>query len=367
MPKTEIKHINKEKEKAMNKALESLANTYGKDVFAVNNDVDEIIPSSSISLNLLLGVGGLPTGRIVEIYGPQGGGKTLMSLDFIANCHALGKEAAFIDAEHSLDMTWAKKLGVDVKRLEKSWFQPSFGESAFDIMCTLISSGAYSVIVLDSVASLVPKVEYEGTLEDTTNRMGLVAKMMATGLRKLTGIARKSNTALLFINQLRDKINPYQAGDVTPGGTALKFYASVRMKVSSVSGKENTFLDNNDNIIGHKIKVDVIKSKIAERSGKLAKFDLYFTEGIDSAFDLIVTASDPRVGLIESKHGGVYVLNKETFTKDSLKLKLKQDQKLFKELSLKTFKALKNSDMSIEGETSEHLIENSDPEEKPNA
>jgi recombination protein RecA len=238
----------------------------------------EVVPTGVLSLDLALGVGGLPRGRVIEIFGPEGGGKTTVSLHAIAEAQRRGGTAAFIDAEHSMDPKYAKKLGVDVENLLIS--QPDYGEQALEIAETLIRSGAIDIIVVDSVAALVPKAEVEGEMGDAV--MGLQARLMSQALRKLTAVIGKSKTTMIFINQLREKIGiMFGNPETTPGGRALKFYSSVRLDVRAAEK-----IKENDKIIGTRVKVKVVKNKVAPPFRE-ASFVLIHGQGVLREADII--------------------------------------------------------------------------------
>jgi len=248
-----------EKNKALGIAISQIEKNFGKGSImkmGENKKLNvEVIPTGSLALDAALGVGGLPRGRIIEIYGPEGGGKTTVSLHAVAAAQKRGGIAAFIDAEHALDPVYARKIGVDVDNLLIS--QPDFGEQALEITETLIRSGAIDIIVIDSVAALVPKAEIEGDMGDA--QMGLQARLMSQALRKLTAVTAKSKTILIFINQLREKIGVmFGNPETTPGGRALKFYSSVRLDVRAAEK-----IKEGDKIIGTRVKVKVVKNKVA--------------------------------------------------------------------------------------------------------
>jgi recombination protein RecA len=286
----DVAAVDSRREKALDAALQQIEKNYGKgSIMRLSNDQVvpvEGIPTGSLGLDLALGGQGIPRGRICEMFGPEGGGKTTLALHVIACCQRAGGTAAFIDAEHALDPTWARKLGVKLETLLIS--QPSTGEEALEICDMLVRSNAVDIIVIDSVAALIPRAEIEGEMGD--QHMGLQARLMSQAMRKLTGIISKTSTSVIFINQIRMKIGVmFGNPETTPGGNALKFYSSVRIDIRRVST-----IKEGDKAVGNRVRTRVVKNKVAPPF-RSAEFDILFASGIDGVGDLLDLAVENAV------------------------------------------------------------------------
>ena len=329
--------LREEKMKALESALAQLNKTYGKGSVmkfsdAVADQNLQVISTGCLDLDMALGVGGLPRGRIVEIYGPESSGKTTLALHILAEAQKMGGEVAFVDAEHALDPVYAAALGVDTDNMLVS--QPDTGEQALEIMEALIRSGAVDIVVLDSVAALVPKAELEGDMGDS--HVGLQARLMSQALRKITGSINKSNTCCIFINQLREKVGVmYGNPEVTTGGRALKFYSSMRLDVRRVET-----IKQGDQMIGNRTRVKIVKNKVAPPF-KQAEFDIMYGEGISKVGDIMDSAVEAK---LLDKAGSWYSYNGERIGqgRENIKNYLKEHPELVDELEGKLLDLMKN-------------------------
>ena len=325
------------KSKALGLALDTIEKQFGKGSIMKLGDAREVkvecIPTGSISLDIALG-GGIPKGRIIEIYGPESSGKTTLTLHAIAEVQRAGGTAAFIDAEHALDPAYAKRIGVDVDNLLLS--QPDNGEQALEITETLVRSNAVDIIVVDSVAALVPRAEIEGDMGDS--HMGLQARLMSQALRKLTGVISRSKATVIFINQIRMKIGVmFGNPETTTGGNALKFYASVRMDIRRIAQ-----IKQGENIIGNRTRVKVVKNKIAPPF-RQAEFDIMYNEGISRSGDILDLAAEHDV---VEKSGAWYAYNDAKIGqgREATKKYLDENPKLLEEIAGKVRAAAEKED-----------------------
>ena len=315
-----------QKEKTLDLAISQIEKQFGQGAIMRMGEDTIIkidgIPTGSISLDAAIGIGGIPRGRITEIYGPESSGKTTLALHVVAQAQKTGGYAAFIDAEHAMDPEYAKKLGVDIENLLIS--QPDTGEQALDITETLVRSGALDIIIIDSVAALVPKAELDGDMGDT--HVGLQARLMSQALRKLTGTVSKSKTSVVFINQIRHKIGVmFGSPETTTGGNALKFYASIRLVIRRIGQ-----IKEGDQVVGNRTRVKVVKNKIAPPF-KNTEFDIMYGEGISYEGDLLDLATQAD---IVNKTGAWYSFNSEKIGqgRENTKRFLQENEKVKKEI-----------------------------------
>ena len=321
---------NDQKQKALESAIENIEKQYGKGAImklgeASMNSHIETVPTGSLSLDIALGVGGVPRGRIMEVYGPESSGKTTVALHMVAEVQKRGGIAGFIDAEHALDPVYAKNIGVDIDNLYIS--QPDSGEQALEITETMVRSGAVDIVIVDSVAALVPKAEIDGDMGDS--HVGLQARLMSQALRKLTAVISKSNCIVLFINQLREKVGVmFGNPETTTGGRALKFYSSIRLEV-----RKGESLKQGSEFVGNRTKVKVVKNKVAPPF-KTAEFDIMFGEGISKEGDVLDLAAACNV---VNKSGAWYAYQGEKIGqgRENAKLYLKEHPEVFQEIDHK--------------------------------
>jgi recombination protein RecA len=339
-----MKEEKKEKKEGqkISDVVDQIREKFGEGVIMKLGDIKKVdvasVPTGALSLDIALGIGGIPRGRVVEIYGPESSGKTTLTLHIIANTQKAGGVAAFIDAEHALDPEYARRIGVNINDLLIS--QPDNGEQALDIVETLVNSGGVNIIVVDSVAALVPKAEIEGEMGDS--HMGRQARLMSQALRKLTAIIARSNCTVIFINQIRMKIGVmFGNPETTTGGNALKFYASVRIEV-----RRSAQIKKGEEIVGNRTKVKIVKNKVAPPF-RTAEFDIMYNEGISASGDTLDTGVKYEV--IEKK-GNSYNFGeiKLGVGRENAKVTLKADAKLMKEISKKIYEKLKEMEAKEE-------------------
>lgn len=342
MAKSEISEEVKNKLKAAESAIDQIKAKYGDGAIMRFGEAKKMevaaVPTGCLSLDIALGVGGVPRGRIIEIYGPEASGKTTLAQHVVAEVQKAGGIAAFVDAEHALDPEYARHIGVKVDELLIS--QPDTGEQALEIVETLVRSNAVDVIVVDSVAALVPKDEIEGDMGD--RHMGLQARLMSQALRKLTGIISKSKTVVIFINQTRMKIGVFFGNpETTTGGVALKFYSSVRVEV-----RRSAQIKQGDRIIGNRVKVKIVKNKVAPPF-RTCEFDIMYNEGISLSGDLLDTGVAYKV---IDKKGNSYSFNEEKLGvgREAAKRFLKENSKMMKEVRKKIWDAVEAGDAAEE-------------------
>ena len=345
---------NSEKRKALDAAMSQIEKQFGKGSVMKLGDYKamevEAIPTGSLALDVALGIGGLPKGRIIEIYGPESSGKTTLALHAIAEVQKTGGEAAFIDAEHALDPVYAKKLGVNIDDLIVS--QPDTGEQALEIVEALVRSGAIDIIVVDSVAALVPKAEIDGDMGDSY--IGLQARLMSQALRKLAGVLNKSKTAIIFINQLREKVGVmFGNPETTPGGRALKFYASVRLDIRRIES-----IKQDGEVVGNRTRVKVVKNKVAPPFRE-AEFDIMYGEGISKEGSILDMAV--KLDIIE-KSGAWFSYNNAKIGqgRENVKKYLRENPEIAEEIENKVrdnynkaFEQALNEDEEVEKEEEE--------------
>ncbi len=345
--KPKAEKVDSGKRSAVLNALKAVQKTFGNRSAFFGNDSKsldlESIATGSMSLNCAIGIGGLPKGRITEISGIEGSGKTLISLSAIAECQKNGGQAVFIDAEHALSKEWCKALGVDFDKLIIC--QPESGEEALNIMETFVETNSVDIIVLDSVAALVTKREIEGDMGDA--HMAELARLMSQGLKKLTPKVSRSKVACVFINQLRANIGAYGNPEITPGGKALKYFSSLRLKVGKVASSDKK--DSHGTKIGHRLKVTCIKNKVAAPF-KEAEFDLYYLKGIDKKSEVSTMAV--LKGVIVHPNNRRYEYKENVWnSKAEYETALSSDSVLMNEVMLKTIEAIKNNVADVDGDS----------------
>lgn len=332
-PKEPVEKMKNVEKKDVDKLVEDIQEKFGEGMIMKLGDVKKVdvesIPTGSISLDIATGIGGVPRGRIIEVYGPESSGKTTLTLHIVANAQKKGGTAAFVDAEHALDPEYAQKIGVNIKDLLVS--QPDTGEQALDIVETLVRSGVVDVIVVDSVAALVPRAEIEGEMGD--QHVGRQARLMSQALRKLTAIIARSNATVIFINQIRMKIGVmFGNPETTTGGQALKFYSSVRIEVRKAAQ-----IKKGEDVVGNRVKIKIVKNKVAPPF-KTAEFDIMYNEGISLPGDLLDTGVKYEV-LKKSGNSFAYGEEKLGAGRESAKAYLKENpkvaEKIFKEIAAK--------------------------------
>ena len=328
-----------QKLRALQMTVDKLDKIYGKGtVMRLSSDtIREVpsIPTGSLGLDVILGVGGLPRGRVVEVYGPESSGKTTLSMHCIAEAQRNGGMAAFVDAEHAFDKAYAQNLGIDTENLLIS--QPDSGEQALEIAEHLIRSGAMDIVVIDSVAALVPKSELEGEMGE--NKLGVQARLMSQALRKLTGVLHKTGCVCIFINQLREKIGVmFGSPEVTTGGNALKFYASIRLDIRRIGQLKNSA----DRVVGNRVRVKVVKNKVAPPF-RIVEFDILYGEGISKAGEIIDIGTE--LGIIK-KSGSWYSYKEKKLGqgREAVRELLTEDEKLRKELEQEVRKETSSRD-----------------------
>lgn len=335
------------RKEALDEALKHIEKQFGKGAIMRLGDAAkmniEVIPTGILSLDVALGVGGVPKGRIIEVYGPESSGKTTVALHIVAEAQKRGGTAAFIDAEHALDPQYASKLGVDINELLIA--QPDMGEQALEIAEALVRSNSVDIIVIDSVAALVPRAELEGEMGDS--HMGVQARLMSQALRKLTGIVGKTQTTVVFINQIRDKIGVvYGNPETTTGGKALKFYASVRIEIRKAEA-----IKSGTDIVGNRTKVKIVKNKVAPPF-KVAEFDIIYGEGASRVGSLLDIAVDQD---IIHKSGAWFSYKEERIGqgRENAKIYLKEHPEIYKEVEDAVMAVIRNNDVSSFGEDPE--------------